>query len=125
MKPVIIQQIIQLLKQRVSSEFVNRIDEILFFNPLSKEAIREIAILQLTRLRNKLSKNGINITIDDTAINYIVEIGFEPEMGARPIKRTIDKYIVDPLAQNLLSSIINKDSQITISYLGNSLRFRN
>lgn len=125
MKPVIIQQIIQLLKQRVSSEFVNRIDEILLFNPLSKEAIREIAILQLTRLRNKLSKNDINITIDDTAINYIVEIGFEPEMGARPIKRTIDKYIVDPLAQNLLSSIINKDSQITISYLGNSLRFRN
>ena len=54
MKPVIIQQIIQLLKQRVSSEFVNRIDEILLFNPLSKEAIREIAILQLTRLRNKI-----------------------------------------------------------------------
>ena len=125
MKPVIIQQIVQLLKQRVSSEFVNRIDEILLFNPLSKEAIREIAILQLTRLRNKLSKNGINITIEDSAINYIVETGFEPEMGARPIKRTIDKYIVDPLAQNLLSSIINKDSQITISYLGNSLRFRN
>ena len=67
MKPVIIQQIIQLLKQRVSSEFVNRIDEILLFNPLSKEAIREIAILQLTRLRNKLSKNGINITIEDSA----------------------------------------------------------
>lgn len=125
MKPAIIQQIVQMLKQRVSSEFVNRIDEILLFNPLSKVAIREIAILQLTRLRNKLSKNGINITIEDSAINYIVEIGFEPEMGARPIKRTINKYIVDPLAQNLLSSIINKDSQITISYFGNSLRFRN
>jgi ATP-dependent Clp protease ATP-binding subunit ClpA len=63
--------------------------------------------------------------IDDSAVNYIVETGFEPEMGARPIKRTIDKYIVDPLAQNLLSSIINKDGQITISYFGNSLRFRN
>lgn len=125
MKPTIIQQIIQMLKHRVSSEFVNRIDEILLFNPLSKDAIRKVAILQLARLKEKLSKNGINITIDDTAINYIVEIGFEPEMGARPIKRTIDKYIVDPLAQNLLSSMISKDYSITISYFGNCLRFRN
>ena len=114
-----------MLKQRVSSEFVNRIDEILLFNPLSKDAIRKIAMLQLTRLKDKLSKNGINITIEDTAINYIVETGFEPEMGARPIKRTIDKYVVDPLAQNLLSSMINKDSQITISYFGNTLGFHN
>lgn len=125
MKPAIIQQIVQMLKQKVSSEFVNRIDEILLFNPLSKDAIRKISILQLTRLKDKLSKNGIDITIDDTAINYIVETGFEPEMGARPIKRTIDKFIVDPLAQNLLSSVISKDSQITISYSSNSLRFRN
>jgi ATP-dependent Clp protease ATP-binding subunit ClpB len=124
-KPAIIQQIVLLLKQRVSSEFVNRIDEILLFNPLSKEDIREIAILQLRRLRNKLSKNGINITIEDSAINYIVETGFEPEMGARPIKRTIDKYIVDPLAQNLLSSTISKDGQIYISFSRDSLLFRN
>ena len=125
MKPAIIQQIVQMLKQRVSSEFVNRIDEILLFNPLSKEAIRKIAILQLRRLKEKLSKNGINIMIDDSAINYIIEIGFEPEMGARPIKRTIDKYVVDPLAQNLLSSVVNKDSQINIAYSGNILRFYN
>ena len=125
MKPAIIQQIVQILKQRISSEFVNRIDEILLFNPLSKDAIRNIAILQLARLMDKLSNNGINIRIDDTAINYIVETGFEPEMGARPIKRTIDKYVVDPLAQNLLSSLISKDSQINISYSDNCLRFRN
>ena len=125
MKTAIIQQIVQMLKQRVSSEFVNRIDEILLFNPLSKEAIRKIAILQLTQLKEKLSRNGINISIDDSAINYIVEIGFEPEMGARPIKKTIDKYIVDPLAQNLLSSMVSKNSQITISYSGNCLRFHN
>ena len=125
MKPAIIQQIVQMLKERVSSEFVNRIDEILLFNPLSKDSIRKIAILQFTRLRDKLSKNGINIFIDDTAINYIVETGYEPEMGARPIKRTIDKYIVDPLAQNLLSSMISKNSQINISYSSNCLRFRN
>lgn len=125
MKPAIIQQIVQMLKQRISSEFVNRIDEILLFNPLSKDAIREIALLQLTRLKDKLSKNGITITIEDSAINFIVETGFEPEMGARPIKRTIDKFIVDSLAQNLLSSTVSKDSQIRISYSGNCLRFCN
>ena len=125
MKPAIIQQIVQMLKQRVSSEFVNRIDEILLFNPLTKDAIRKIAMLQLTRLKDKLSKNGINITIDDTAINYVVETGYEPEMGARPIKRTIDKHIVDPLAQNLLASMVSKDGQIYISYSRDSLLFRN
>lgn len=125
MKPAIIQQIVQMLKQRVSSEFVNRIDEILLFNPLTKDAIRKIAMLQLTRLKDKLSKNGINITIDDTAINCVVETGFEPEMGARPIKRTIDKYIVDPLAQNLLSSMVSKNGQIYISCSRDNLLFRN
>ena len=125
MKPAIIQQIVQMLKQKVSSEFVNRIDDILLFNPLSKEAIRKIAMLQLTRLKDKLSKNGINIMIDDSAVNYIVETGFDPEMGARPIKRTIDKDIVDPLAQNLLSSMVSKDCQIYISCSRNNMLFRN
>jgi ATP-dependent Clp protease ATP-binding subunit ClpB len=124
-KPVLIQQIVQLLKQKVSSEFVNRIDEFLLFNPLTKDAIRKISILQLTRLKEKLSKHGINITIDDNAINYIVESGFDPEMGARPINRVIDKLIVDPLAENILSSRISKDKQIIISYSNNGLVFHN
>ena len=125
MKLAIIQQIVQMFKQKVSSEFVNRIDEILLFNPLTKDAIRKITILQLTRLKNKLSKNGINITIDDTTINYIVEIGFEPEMGARPIKRTIDKLFVDSLAQKLLSNEITKERQIYSSIINNYLTFCN
>lgn len=124
-KPMLIQQIVQLLKQKVSSEFVNRIDEFLLFNLLTKDAIRKISILQLTRLKEKLSKNGINIIIDDEVINYIVECGFDPEMGARPIKRVIDKLIVDPLAENILSSRISKDKQIIISYLNNGLVFHN
>lgn len=124
-KPMLIQQIVQLLKQKVSSEFVNRIDEFLLFNPLTKDAIRKISILQLTRLKEKLSKNGINIIIEDDVINYIVECGFDPEMGARPIKRVIDKLIVDPLAENILSSRISKDKQIIISYLNNGLVFHN
>ena len=124
-KPRLIQQIVLLLKQRVSAEFVNRIDEILLFNPLTKDDIRKITILLLTRLKEKLSKNGINIIVDDTAINYIVERGFEPEMGARPIKRVIDKLIVDPLAEGILSSNISRQRQIKISYSNNKMSFQN
>ena len=125
MKPAIIQQIVQMLKQRISSEFVNRIDEILLFNPLTKDVIRKIAILQLTRLKEKLSKNGINIMIDDSAINYIVDSGFDSEMGARPIKRTIERCIVDKLAQSLLFSVIDQNRPIMVSYTGTEIKFGN
>lgn len=124
-KPALIQQTIQLLKQKISSEFVNRIDDILLFNPLTKEAVRKIAILQLTNLKEKLSNNGIYVTIDDSAINYIVESGYEPEMGARPIKRSIDKLIVDHLAENILSSKVSKEGQICISFQNNHIMFHN
>ena len=104
---------------------MNRIDEIVLFNPLSKDIIRKIVILQLEILKEKLGKNGIDITIEDNAINYIVEVGFEPEMGARPIKRAIDRLILDSLAQNLLSSNINKDKNIVISYNNGGITFVN
>lgn len=118
-------KIIQMLKQHISSEFVNRIDEILLFNPLPKDVIRRIVLLQLSRLKEKLTKNGIDVAIDDGAINYIVEVGFEPEMGARPIKRAIDKYILDPLAQSILNSDVNKTNTIRVSYIGNDMKFEN
>lgn len=118
-------QIIQMLKQRISSEFVNRIDEIVLFNPLSKDVIRKIVLLQLTKLREKLMKNGIDIVIEDSAINYIMEVGFEPEMGARPIKRAIDRYIIDSLAQSILNSDVNKNSPIRVFCIGNDMKFTN
>ena len=118
-------QIIQLIKQRISSEFVNRIDEIVLFNPLSKDVIRKIVLLQLTRLKEKLIKSNIDVSIDNSVINYIIDVGYDPEMGARPIKRAIDKYILDPLVQSLLSEDLNKDSHIRISYIDGVLKFSN
>lgn len=124
-KPTLKRQIIQMMKQRISSEFVNRIDEIVLFNPLSGTVIRKIILLQLTKLKNKLIGNGIEIAFEDDVVNYLAEVGFEPEMGARPVKRAIDRYIVDPLAQNLLASIVNKDSKIIISCVNNEIKFSN
>ena len=124
-KPVLKRRIIQMMNQHISSEFVNRIDEIVLFNPLSETVIRKIILLQLTKLKNKLIGNGIEIAFEDDVVNYLAAAGFELEMGARPVKRAIDRYIVDPLAQNLLASTVNKESMIIVSCVNNEIKFSN
>ncbi|HOK13746.1 MAG TPA: hypothetical protein PK007_02325, partial [Candidatus Kapabacteria bacterium] len=80
-----------------------RVDEIVMFNPLTKEDIREIAKLQLKSLFDKLSKNGINAEITDAAIDWLATLGYDIQYGARPLKRAIQKHLTDPLAVKLLS----------------------
>ena len=111
------------MKQKISSEFVNRIDEIVLFNPLPKEIIRQIALLQIAKLKDRLSKNSIDIFVDDQAVNHLVEIGFEPGMGARPVKRVIDRFLVDGLAQSMLENRIDSKAQVMISLANNHLIF--
>lgn len=122
-KDSIIHQITQMMKQRISSEFVNRIDEILLFNPLCKEDISKIFLLQLEKLRKRLIKNDIEIDIEKRALNYLIENSYEPEMGARPVKRAIDKYIVDGLAQSMLEQRIDGYKRVSVSLANNQLIF--
>lgn len=122
-KETIIHQITQMMKQRISSEFVNRIDEILLFNPLCKEDISRIFLLQLEKLRKRLIKNDIEIDIEEPALNYLIENSYEPEMGARPVKRAIDKYIVDGLAQSMLEQRIDGNKRVLVSLANNQLIF--
>lgn len=122
-KENIIHQITQMMKQRISSEFVNRIDEILLFNPLCKEDISRIFLLQFEKLRKRLIKNDIEIDIEERALNYLIENSYEPEMGARPVKRAIDKYIVDGLAQSMLEQRIDGHKRVTMSLANNQLIF--
>lgn len=122
-KETIIHQITQMMKQRISSEFVNRIDEILLFNPLCKEDISRIFLLQLEKLRKRLIKNDIEIDIEEPALNYLIENSYEPEMGARPVKRAIDKYIVDGLAQSMLEQRIDGNKRALVSLANNQLIF--
>jgi len=96
-------KIIELLKRTLRPEFLNRVDEIVMFNPLTKEDIREIAKLQLKSLFDKLSKNGINAEITDAAIDWLATLGYDIQYGARPLKRAIQKHLTDPLAVKLLS----------------------
>ena len=122
-KDSLLHQITQMMIQKISSEFVNRIDEILLFNPLSKEDIQRIFLLQLEKLRIRLATNDIEIDLNETALNYLVNLSYEPEMGARPVKRAIDKYIVDGLAQSMLENRGELRKQVNITLSNNQLIF--
>ena len=122
-KDNLLYQIIQMMKQKISSEFVNRIDEILLFNPLNKEDIQRIFLLQLEKLKNRLAKNDIDINLHGMALNHLVNLSYEPEMGARPVKRVIDKYIVDGLAQSMLENRGELRKIVNITLSNNQLIF--
>ncbi|NBP63251.1 MAG: AAA family ATPase [Bacteroidetes bacterium] len=95
--------IVNLLKQRMRPEFLNRIDEILLFKPLTQSDVRKIAVLQLQTLQRKLSADDIALNITDDAFDTIVRLGYDVQYGARPLKRAIQKYIVDQLSMHILA----------------------
>lgn len=118
-------QIVSMIKQRISPEFVNRIDEIVMFNPLKRIDIRQIVCLQLSQLTRKFALNGIEVEFTKNAINLLSDLGFDPGMGARPVKRAIDQYIVNAMSQMLLTKRVNKNSPIHIDYENNTFTFIN
>lgn len=106
--------IIELLKKQLRPEFLNRIDEIVFFKPLNNKDIYKITELQLVKLKEKLKQNGIEINFDISAIEWLSSLGFDIIYGARPLKRTIQKYITDDLAKKLLEGSIKNGDKITL-----------
>jgi ATP-dependent Clp protease ATP-binding subunit ClpB len=108
------EDIFDLLRKSFRPEFLNRVDEIIMFTPLMPEEVKQIVRLQLNRLAKTLHEKGITIEFSDKAIQRIADIGFDPQFGARPIKRVIQKQIVDRLAIELLSGNIHKDSTILV-----------
>ena len=113
------------LKSKVAPEFINRIDDIIMFLPLTKDDIKRIVLLQLESLKKKLSSQGLNLNITPEAVDFLVKVGFVPEYGARPVKRAINSYLVDDLSLNLINGEINKDNEILISATEESLIFQN
>lgn len=119
------QRIVLMLKQQISPEFVNRIDEIVMFQPLSKEIIREIVKLQIAQLIVRVKKNDIDLKVSPRAMYLIAEMGYEPTMGARPVKRCINDKVLNPLIQALLTRVITKDSPILVDINNGELQFSN
>jgi ATP-dependent Clp protease ATP-binding subunit ClpB len=107
-------RLFDLLRQTIKPEFLNRIDEIILFKPLSLEDIRKIVDIQLKRVEDMLLKNEIKLVVTDEAKSWLATLGFEPSFGARPLKRTIQKYIVNHLSEKILANEINAGDTVRI-----------
>ena len=118
-------EVLELLRKSVRPEFLNRIDDIVMFTPLDKDAIAEIVRLQIEQLKKMLAKQEITIDATDQAIDYLAEAGFDPHYGARPIKRIIQKKVINALSKEILGQTINKNSVVLIDAFEDQLVFRN
>ena len=118
-------EVIALLKKMVRPEFLNRIDDTILFSPLSKEHIESIVELQLKHLAKTLQEQGVIFDSSPEAISYLAKKGYQPEYGARPVKRVIQKEVLNALSKELLSGTINSNSIILMDAFDNGLVFRN
>jgi len=118
-------EVLGLLKQTVRPEFLNRIDDIIMFTPLSESDIKQIVGLQLKGLTKMLAKQHITLDATDEAISYLAKKGYEPQYGARPVKRVIQKEVLNELSKEILSGKISIDSIILLDSFNNALVFRN
>jgi len=118
-------EVVNLLKQLIRPEFLNRIDEIIMFQPLLKKDIKNIISLQLEILKQLVSKNEINIIFSDYALDYLAENGFDPQFGARPLKRLIQKQIINQLSKKILAGDINKSLPVLVDVFDGVVVFRN
>ena len=119
------QEVMELLKQTIRPEFLNRIDETVMFTPLNKKEIQEIVDLQVNSVRKMLQNNGITLTVTEPALELLAEDGYDPEFGARPVKRTIQRMVLNQLSKDILAGTVNREHPITIDRNGDNLVFRN
>ncbi len=108
------EEVTSLLRKSVRPEFINRIDEIIMFRPLSKKDIRKIVNIQFDLIKKRLEESGIKIEMSDRALDRLAKLGFDPQFGARPLKRVIQREILNELSKQILSGKVNKDSVIFV-----------
>lgn len=118
-------EVITLLRQTIRPEFLNRIDEVIMFQPLMKKEIKGIITIQLNQLKTLVTKNGINLVFSDYAIDYLSENGYDPQFGARPLKRLIQKEIINPLSKRILAGDIDKEKPVMVDVFDGTVVFRN
>ena len=119
------EQVLELLKQTIRPEFLNRIDETIMFTPLNQDEIEQIVSLQIDGVKKMLANNGVSLVVTPDALHYLAEEGFDPEFGARPVKRVIHRLILNQLSKDILAQKIDKDREIIIDYRDGNLLFEN
>lgn len=118
-------EVMQLLKQTIRPEFLNRVDEIIMFQPLLKKQIASIIHIQLEGLKKLVATNGIQLIFSDYLIDYLSEHGYDPQFGARPLKRLIQKEIVNALSKKILAGDIDKTKSVLVDVFDGLVVFRN
>ncbi len=118
-------EVMSMLKKTIRPEFLNRIDEIIMFLPLNREEIEQIVMLQINGIKNMLAGNGITLEMTDEAVRFIASTGYDPEFGARPVKRAIQRYLLNDLSKKLLSQEVDRSKPIIVETAGDGLKFRN
>ena len=106
--------VMELLKRNIRPEFLNRIDDVIMFTPLTREDVRKIVELQFAQIRKNLEEQGISLSITEDAMDWLAQLGYDPQFGARPLKRVMQKRILNELSKEILMGTIRKDSQIEI-----------
>ena len=119
------QRVMDMLKQTIRPEFLNRIDETIMFLPLTKQEIAEVVRLQMRSVHRMLTEQGFKIDVSDDAIDLLADLGYDPEFGARPVKRAIQRYVLNDLSKKILSDEVSRDKPILIDALDGKLVFRN
>jgi ATP-dependent Clp protease ATP-binding subunit ClpB len=118
-------ELFELLKQTIRPEFLNRIDELIMFTPLNRNEIRDIVSLQFKQVQATLAEMSISITASEEALNWLAELGYDPQFGARPLKRVIQKRILNELSKSILAGTVDKDSKIKLDTFENQFVFLN
>jgi ATP-dependent Clp protease ATP-binding subunit ClpB len=118
-------EVMALLKQTIRPEFLNRVDEIIMFQPLSKKDVRQIIEVQLKGLKALVQSSGINLEFSTYAVDYLSEHGFDPQFGARPLKRLIQKEIVNQLSKQILSGEVDRTKNVMVDVFDGVVVFRN
>ena len=119
------QKVMDMLKQTIRPEFLNRIDETIMFLPLTKQEIAEVVRLQMRSVGRMLAEQGFKIDVSDDAISLLADLGYDPEFGARPVKRAIQRYVLNDLSKKILAEEVSRDKPILIDALDGKLVFRN
>jgi ATP-dependent Clp protease ATP-binding subunit ClpB len=119
------QQVLEMLKETIRPEFLNRIDETIMFTPLNENEIEKIVDLQIRGIQNILASNGVNLEVTPAAVHYLAEEGYDPEFGARPVKRVIHRLILNQLSKDILAQTVDKDRPIVIDANDSGLTFKN
>ena len=118
-------EVMNMLKKTIRPEFLNRIDETIMFQPLSKNEIEQIVRLQINGIKKMLEENGITLQMSDQAVDFIATAGYDPEFGARPVKRAIQRYLLNDLSKKLLSQEVDRTKPIIVERSSEGLIFRN